>query len=122
MSHTATVKVDLSDREMLKEACEELGLEYREGLHQVKLYQGNVSAEFSVRLPGWSYPIAICGDQMHYDNYNGRWGDMSQFHKLQDGYSKHATIQHAENMGWTWDEEFDEETGEITLNLYDYSG
>jgi hypothetical protein len=41
--------------------------------------------------------------------------------KLLDQYSKLATIQHAEQQGWTWEEVTDPETGGIQLNLYDYT-
>ena len=61
------------------------------------------------------------GDQVQYDNYNGSWGKIEELHKLQDQYSKAITVKHAEEQGWSWDEEIDNETGEILLNLYDYS-
>ena len=121
MSHTATVQIEFENKEVLKAVCERLGLQFQEGLHSINLYQGSVAAEFSVKLPGWRYPIAIKGKEVKYDNYNGSWGKLRELEKLQDQYSRDVTIQQAEMSGLTWDEEIDEATGEITLNLYDYS-
>jgi hypothetical protein len=121
MSHTATIQIDFSNRQLLKQVCKELGLQYREGLHQIRLYEGEVAADFSIQLPGWRYPIAICGNEVRYDNFNGNWGQVEGLQRLQDQYSKLLTIQHAEQQGWTWEEVTDPETGGIQLNLYDYT-
>ncbi len=122
MSHTATVQIEFNDKSILKQVCERLGLEFIEGPQTVRLYQGPIhDCDFSVKLPGWRYPLAIKGKEIHFDNYEGRWGKEEELTKLQDGYSRDITIQQAENMGMTWNEQFNEETGEITLILTDYS-
>ncbi len=48
-------------------------------------------------------------------------GGPSDCNKLMDQYAKFVTIKQAESMGMTWNEEFNEETGEIILTLNDYS-
>ena len=120
MSHIATVKVNFSDRAVLKEVCQRLGLQFREGKHSVQLYSGSVQAEFSVQLPGWQYPVAICKDEAKMDNFSGQWGRIEEFEKLQDAYSRDVTMKQAQLAGFQVQEEVDEK-GEITLTLYDYS-
>jgi len=120
MSHTATIKVAFTDRDILKAVCERLGLKHKTGSHTVNLYQGSVKCDFSVTLPGWNYPIAITGNKVKFDNYGGKWGKMNELERLQDQYSRDVAIQKAESCGMSYDEEIDE-TGEITLTLYDYS-
>lgn len=120
MSHTATMKVELGNRDILKQVCQRLGLTFKEGKHSVRLFSESVTADFEIRLPGWNYPIAIVGDQVKYDNYNGNWGKLSELTNLQDQYSRDVTIAKAQELGMT----HTEETGtddEIILTLYDYS-
>lgn len=121
MSHTAVLKVDFNDRDALKAACQRLGLTFKEGKHRAQLFDGGHDCDFSVKLPGWHYPIAINGDQLKYDDYNGRWGSMKELEKLQDAYSREVTVKMAQSMGMSYTEETGE-NGEIILNLYDYSG
>ena len=118
MSHIATVEVELADKDVLKQTCDRLGYAYREGIHTVRLYSGEVDAEFSVKLPGWNYPIAIVGKQVKFDNYSGKWGDASELTKLQDQYSRDITIKQANAMGMSCSEEVSEDG--ITLTLIDY--
>ena len=120
MSHTTTVKIEFTDRTALRAICERLGLKFQEGLHNVRLYQGTVIADFSVTLPGWKYPIAINGNTIKWDNYNGNWGKLQELEKLQDQYSREVTVMQAELNGMTWTEEI-EEDGTIVLNIFDYS-
>jgi len=120
MSHTAVVKVNFADRAILKQVCQRLGLKFTEGKHSVQLFSGSVQAEFSVKLPGWNYPVAICGETAKYDNYNGSWGKIRELETLQDQYSRDVTMKQAQLAGYQVQEEVDE-TGEITLILYDYS-
>lgn len=121
MSHTATVKVAFSDTQILKDVCERLGLTYQEGQQKVRLYSETVDCEFSINLSGWNYPIAITGDKVLFDNYNGRWGRMEELEKLQDQYSRETILQVARMRGFTCDEEVDPLTGDIVLTVYDYS-
>ena len=121
MSHTATVKMEFRNKEMLKETCERLGWTFREGTHQVSLYQGHVTCDFSVQLPGWKYPIAIQNSgNIKFDNYNGQWGKAIELEKLQSQYSRDVVIQRAMAEGYSFEEDVDEH-GAIVLTLTDYS-
>ena len=42
-----------------------------------------------VRLPDWTYPVVIdtTTGQVHYDNYNGAWGDQSQLDRFLQIYA-----------------------------------
>jgi len=77
MSHTATIKVEFTDREVLKAVCRRLGMQFWEGQHTVRLYSSTEEADFSIQLPGWNYPIAIKGNSIKWDNYNGVWGKLT---------------------------------------------
>jgi hypothetical protein len=45
-----------------------------------------------VQLPGWKYPVAIdtATGEIHYDNYNGRWGAIEQFDRFHQEYALQA--------------------------------
>lgn len=121
MSHTVEVDVGFTDEGILKEACDKLGIGYKEGLHTVKQFQGNVSCKLSFQLPGWNYPVAVCEDgKVKYDNYNGAWGRIEELQKLQDQYSRCVTEDEL-SFATLGEEHVDEETGELTLVYYDYS-
>ena len=120
MSHTATVKVSFENREILKQVCTRLGIKFTEGQHIVNLYSEKISTNFSIQLPGWKFPVAICGDELKYDHYNGVWGSLSELERLQNQYCRDIAIQQAQAAGFGINESVDE-SGDITLELVDYN-
>lgn len=121
MSHTATVSMAFKNLEILEKLCIKMNLPYTKGSHMVQLYETQEKAVFSVKLPGWRYPVAIKEDDtVAYDDYNGAWGKISELHKLQNRYSSEIVIDHAEQMGWSYNCEYDEQSQEYTIELTEY--
>jgi hypothetical protein len=42
-----------------------------------------------VNLPGWRFPVVVDTDarQLHYDTYEGRWGEQTQLDRLMQAYA-----------------------------------
>jgi len=59
MSHITTVKLEVKDLEAMKGACEELGLEFREGAAQFRTYGGALTA--------CDHLIAVKGNAQAYE-------------------------------------------------------
>lgn len=105
MSHTVTAKVNFAfpkgdigqsalGRAVAKAGGQVLGL----GKH--KLYQGSHEG-FGFKLAGWNYPCVLDSQgTLHFDDYNGRWGDRAQLEKLKSIYGMEAARKQAEELGW----------------------
>ncbi|HXH83487.1 MAG TPA: DUF1257 domain-containing protein [Candidatus Tectomicrobia bacterium] len=98
MSHTATVQVQFRDRDALADACRELGFALEHGsvtFYDQQTYSGDV-----IHLPGWQYPIVVeTPETVRMDHYEGRWGDIAQFHRLKRTYAVHASIRAVQRTG-----------------------
>ena len=99
MSHLVTIQVEIKDPVALASACRRLGLEQPvegEAMIFTKKARGWI-----VRLPGWQYPVVIDTDarQMHYDNYNGAWGEQSQLDRLLQAYAVEKAKLEARRAG-----------------------
>jgi hypothetical protein len=103
MSHTATVQTQISNKEIAKKTCEELGFEFLD-VKQVSLYQSehrNLSCEFAFKPKGWSYPVAVKADgSALYDNYNGHWGEQKHFDEFRQKYAENVALDHAQRHGY----------------------
>ena len=106
MSHTTTLRVSMTNLEILKAACTALGLSFTLGTQTVELFSTKVTGDMTIKLPDWVYPVVVNSKtgEVSLDNYNGAWGNMDEFHKLSQEYS----LQIAENeaaeftlQGWT---------------------
>jgi hypothetical protein len=95
MSHTTTLKIELTDKNAIQKAGELLakaGWDVRivEG-NEVKLFDGTYKAKqgIIVKLPQWRYPILIDLEEgkIYYDNYDGRWGDTLYLDLFKTGYN-----------------------------------
>ena len=60
----------------------------RRSLGTAQLFSGEVSG-LIVRLPDWTYPVVIdtTTGQVHYDNYDGAWGDQAQLDRFLQIYA-----------------------------------
>ncbi len=115
MSHTMNIKTEIKDLDALKTACERLGLKTEKGTF--RLYQTQETGT-AVYLPGWSYPVVIKDDgQIAYDDYNGRWGNIEELHKLTAYYGLEKAKAEAWKQGYSVTEGYDETTEELTLTI-----
>ena len=86
MSHIVTIMTEVRDHAAVCAACRRLELPLPiTGTAQ--LFSGHVSG-LIVRLPDCTYPVVIdtTTGQVHYDNYNGAWGDEQQLHRFLQAY------------------------------------
>ncbi len=122
MSHTASVMVEFTRKDVLKETCERLNMQMIEGTQRIKFYQAkDEEVELSIQLPDWRYPVGIRGQEAVFDNYNGRWGNMKEFTRLQNEYSRDLMNVIAGEEGMMVDEdEYDNVTGESVMYLSTY--
>jgi hypothetical protein len=87
MSHIVTISTQIRDPVALAAACHRLGLE-EPVTGTAQLYSGEATG-LIVKLPGWRFPVVVEPQtaQIHYDNYNGAWGDQAQLDRLMQAYA-----------------------------------
>ena len=99
MSHIVTIKTEVRDANAVRTACRRLSLaEPVQGT--TKLFSGEVEG-LAVQLPDWIYPV-VCSlptGQLHYDNFNGRWGDQSRLNQFLQAYAVEKTKIEARKKG-----------------------
>ena len=114
MSHIVTIQTRMRDRAALSAACRRLGLaEPVEGSYERNIwdehgeYTGGIAISgLLVRLPGWTFPVAVQADGTSlYDNYGGKWGELAHLHKLLQAYAVEAARIQARRSGRTFTEQ-----------------
>lgn len=99
MSHIVTIKTEVRDAVAVRAACHRLSLpEPTQG--KTKLFSGEVEG-LAVQLPEWSYPVvcSLVTGQLHYDNFNGRWGDQKHLDRFLQAYAVEKAKLEARNRG-----------------------
>lgn len=117
MSHITTCKVEVRDEEALREAAKACGFTVLEpGEHD--LYERSVSG-IGVELPGWQYPVVADPEsgELSYDNYNGRWGELSLLDQFLQEYTAAVISQQAAEQGYSCTREYDRETNDLTITV-----
>jgi len=107
MSHLTTVKGEVRSRETLERACERLGQGQTKAfgkpryLFDYHLAAGRRVTGQAVQLPGWYKPVVFDTEtgEIHYDNYNGNWGNIEELHKFLDEYQLQAVMDVAQEQG-----------------------
>ena len=87
MSHIVIVETQLRDHAAVSAACRRLDLPPpMSGTAQ--LFSDQASG-LIINLPGWTYPIVVdtTSGQVHFDNYNGAWGDQAQLDRFLQIYA-----------------------------------
>jgi len=99
MSHVATIALEFRDPAALGEAAATCGLSLLQDT--VTFYDGTRVAGTALRLPGWRYPVVVdAAGRLHYDHYEGRWGDLAQLHRFRQAYAEAATTRFAHAHGY----------------------
>jgi len=97
MSHIAEVKVEFKDMDALKAACVRCGAEFiGMGTHQVYAEQRQGVA---FKPKGWHYPVVLQGSTAAMDNFNGYWGEMSEFNRVKQMYAVEVAKKAAKRQG-----------------------
>lgn len=100
MSHIVTVQTKLHDPVAVRAACERLQLnEPVEG--NAKLFSGE-AAGLLVQFPDWRYPVVIdtLSGTVHYDNYEGQWGDQPKLDLFLQAYAVEKAKLEAKAKGY----------------------
>lgn len=116
MSHIVTIRCKCTDRMALASTCQRLQLappttgsvNFLDEQHQGIL----------IRLPDWIYPIVInttSGD-IHYDNYNGCWGDPAKLNSFVQRYAVEKAKIEARKKGYQT-REINKTDGSIDLEI-----
>jgi len=116
VSHIVTVSTLMKDERAIQRACKVLKMEpATHGTFEV--YSRNVKG-LGFKLPGWDEMcvVDLKEGKLHYDNFNGHWGDIAELHRFQQRYSLEAAKQVAEDSGQTYGEEY-VENGNICFDI-----
>ena len=87
MSHIVTVKTEVRDPAAVAPHAAAFSLPPPIA-GTAQLFSGEATG-LIVRLPDWAYPAVIdtTTGQVHYDNYNGAWGDQAQLDRFLQIYA-----------------------------------
>lgn len=94
MSHIATIKVAFTEIAYIESACAQVGATFDRTIQTVTLFGSQKVTGRAVQLDGWKYPVVISpnGREVSYDNYNGRWGDITKLNQFKAAYSTAITL------------------------------
>lgn len=92
MSHTVSVKTQVKDAALVEAAAREVGATYL-GVGSHKLFQGSKQG-IGVKFTGWQYPVVFGEDAVHFDNYEGAWGDRKQLDRFTQEYAAQGALRH----------------------------
>ncbi len=101
MSHTVTIKTEVRDAAAVAAACRRLNLPAPvEGT--TRLFSGEATG-LAVPLPEWQYPVVadLSTGALHYDNFNGRWGDPKHLSIFLQAYAAEKVKLESHRKGYT---------------------
>ncbi len=99
MSHLVTIRTQVRDLEAVRTACRKLGLkEPTQG--KTQFFQKEVEGTI-VQLPFWQFPVVIdlTTGILHYDNWQGRWGNQEDLHRFTQRYAVEKSILEGRRQG-----------------------
>ena len=111
-----TIETEVCDVEALRLACRRRDLP--EPVHRTaKLFTAEATG-FCVELPDWKFPVVCECDTgtVHYDNFEGRWGDPALLDSLLQTYAVEKTKLEARRAGYSVIERA-QENGSIRLSI-----
>ena len=121
MSHITTIKdILIKDLNILQKATARL-TDTRLEIHEprpIKLYQKEpVLSVAQVKFESWLYPVLVApSGEIHYDNFNGKWGEIKHLNKLKQMYGLEKSKQLAKAQGYLCREK-QKQDGAIVLEL-----
>ncbi len=87
MSHIVQIQTEVRDPAAVHAACRRLDLP-EPVFGTTQLFSGEATG-LAVQLPAWGYPV-VCDTatgKLHYDNYDGDWGDPQQLDRFIQAYA-----------------------------------
>lgn len=101
MSHIVTIQTKVRDVEAIRFACRRLSL--CDPYHgTAKLYTSQATG-WIINFPTWQYPV-VCeveSGNLLYDNFEGRWGSITDVHRFLQAYAVEKTKLEARKAGHT---------------------
>jgi hypothetical protein len=101
LSHIVEITTEVRDPEAILAACRRLRLAHPTE-QSVRLFSGTVTG-LAVSLPDWHYPL-VCqptNGTLHYDNFEGRWGDERELNRFLQAYAVEKARLEARKQGHT---------------------
>jgi len=121
MSHITTIKdILIKDLAVLEKAVQRIP-DTRLEVHEprpIKLYQKEpVEAVAQVKFNSWVYPVLVApSGEIHYDNYEGCWGNISHLNKLKQVYGLEKAKKLARAQGYVC-REHQKQDGAVVLEM-----
>jgi hypothetical protein len=99
MSHIVTIETEIRDPVALAAACQRQGLDPPQ--HETVTLFNDTATGHAVRLPGWKFPVVCALDtgRLHYDNFEGRWGDQEHLDRFRQNYAIEKATREARKAG-----------------------
>ena len=116
VSHIVSIKTKVNDPDAVAAACRRLNLAApSQGTAQ--LFSGAATG-LIVQLPGWQYPavIEVQTGTVHFDNFEGNWGDPVQLDRFLQMYSVEKTKLEGRRKGYQVNEQVLQD-GSIKLQI-----
>ena len=99
MSHIVTIETEVRDAAAVSASCRRL--ELPAPTHGRFELFNSVQTGLGVELPDWRYPVVCDTDsgQLHFDNFEGRWGDRVHLDKFMQMYAVEKSKIEARRAG-----------------------
>ena len=98
MSHVATITLEFRDPAALGGGPR---LSSRSPRGNGRVLRRDARGRYGRSGCRWRYPVVIDTDgRLHYDHFEGRWGDLAQLHRFRQAYAETATRRFAQARGY----------------------
>lgn len=116
MSKVVKLNLNITNLDLLLQAAAAQQLTVEQNV-TVDFFSGTVHG-WAIHLPGWHYPVVVdANGQLHYDNYEGHWGDAAQLTALVQAYSREVVLDTMRQQGIEYPLYTEEEEPDGTLVL-----
>lgn len=96
MSHAVTVKSQFKDLPFLASVVEGTDITVDLRPQTITIGGRTVDAQAVIKLPKWVKPIAVVDNELVFDNYEGRWGNILDLVGLKKLYGEAKIAQIAD--------------------------
>lgn len=89
MSEDVKIKAQVTNRESFTVTCRDPDSrvkQFNAEETEVRLFSSKHSG-MTAQFDGWSYPVVFKQNEIVFDNYNGKWGDMLHLNRLLRNYA-----------------------------------
>lgn len=118
MSHIVRIQTQVRDPAAICSAAKRLSLP-EPTFGSVRLFSAEATG-WRVQLPDWRYP-AVCDTALgtiHYDNFEGRWGEPKQLDRFLQAYAIEKTRLEARKAGHTlFEQAFSDGSVKLTIQV-----